>query len=241
MTDDPQSFDGLAEDYDRYATLVDEPAWPWLSSPEVGVVGGGRALDAGCGSGRRCVELADHFDEVVGIDVSEPLVALARRRRPHPRVRYEIADLATYADPVGFDLVHSATTLHHVEPLEPALANLRSLVRPGGRAVLIDVIEGSPPWKKWLWRHGAIRLAPLDQVPGRIRSIGLGGTLAAYRFEISRPWVRHMISDVYLRRPEFERRYLSEFPEGRVVDFGLAALVWTRPDSGSGSGSASGS
>lgn len=229
MTDDPQSFDGLAAAYDRYRTLVDEPAWPWLSSSAVGVVGGGRALDAGCGAGHRVVELAEHFDSVVGIDLSGPLVELARTRRPHPRVRYEIADLSTFSDPEGFDLVHSATTLHHLDPLEPALANLRGLVRPGGMAVLIDVIEGSPPWKKWLWRHGALRLSALDQMPHRFRTVGLRGAWRAYRFEISRPWVRHLVSDVYLRRPEFHARYLSVFPEGRVVDFGLAALVWRRP------------
>ena len=85
MTDDPQSFDRLAEAYDRYRTLVDEPAWPWLSSAEVGVTGGGRALDAGCGAGHRCVELAEHFEEVVGIDLSAPLVDLARHRRARQR------------------------------------------------------------------------------------------------------------------------------------------------------------
>ena len=228
VTDDPQSFDRMADAYDRYATRVDEPVWPWLSSPEIGAVAGGRALDAGCGSGRRCVELAAHFTEVVGIDVSRPLVELAGARHAHSRVRYEVADLATFSDPDGFDLVHSWTTLHHVDPLEPALANLRSLVRPGGMAVLVDPVQSAPAWVRWLWRHGGFRLAPLDQVPARLRSLGLRDTWQAYRFEISRPWVAHLRSDRFLRRPEFHERYLSVFPEGHVVDFGLAALVWRR-------------
>ena len=96
-------------------------------------------------------------------------------------------------------------------------------------AVLIDVVEGSPPWKKWLWRHGGYLVGPLDQVPARLRTIGVRAAWEAYRFEISRPWVRHLVSDVYLRRPELHERYLSVFPEGQVLDIGLAALVWRRP------------
>ena len=226
---DPQSFDDFADAFDRYSSLVDEPAWPWLSSPDVGVTGGGRALDAGCGSGRRTVELAQHFDEVVGIDLSGPLVALARSRRPAAGVRYEVADLSTFADPDGFDLVYSAMTLHHVDPLEDGLANLRSLVRPGGAAVLVDVVLGAPPWVRWLWRHGAVYLSPLEDVPARIRRLGLGGAWRAFRFETDRRWVHHLLSDRYLSRADFDRRYRSVFPDGRVLDTGAAALVWHRP------------
>ena len=228
-----QSFDGFAEAYDRFSSLVDEPVWPWLASPEigVGVACGGRrrALDAGCGSGRRCVELAEHFDEVVGIDLSGPLIELARARRAHPRVRYEVADLTSFADVEGFDLVYSSTALHHVEPLEPALAHLRSLVRPGGQAVLADLVQGVFGWKRWLWRHGAVHLTPLEDLPRRARQYGWTPAWEAFRFETSRPWVRHLLSDRFLTLEEFTERYLSVFPEGRIVRQGLTALVWQRP------------
>src|SRR5256885_11185034 len=40
----------------------------------------GRALDAGCGSGRHAQALAMQFDEVIGIDISAPLIRSEERR-----------------------------------------------------------------------------------------------------------------------------------------------------------------
>ena len=236
---DAQSFDAFAAAFDRFTSVFDEPAWPWLSSPEVGVVGGGRALDAGCGSGRRCAELAAHFDEVVGIDLSGPLIELARAKRTAPDVRFEVADLATFDDGQGFDLVYSAATLHHVVPLEPALAHLRSLVRPGGHVVLLDLVQRVGGWKRWLWRHGAVRLTPLRDVPGHVRTAGAREAWHALRFQTSGPWVRHLLSDAYLRPDEFAERYRSVFPDGRILDAGLTALVWQAPEAPQPRGAAS--
>jgi SAM-dependent methyltransferase len=224
---DPQSFDAFASAYDVFTSIVDVPAWPRLAS--LGVRdGGGRALDAGCGAGRRVVELADHFDEVVGIDLSAPLIELAEARRPRPNVRYAVADLTTFADDDGFDLVYSAAALHHIDPVEPALQHLRSLVRPGGMAVLVDVVDlGLAPWKRWLWRHGANRLTPLRDAPSYVRRFGWADAVRALRFESSTPWIRHLESDRFLTGAEFERRYLSVFPEGRIAwDHLPPALVW---------------
>jgi SAM-dependent methyltransferase len=236
---DPQSFDSFAEAYDRFTAIVDEPAWPWLAS--VGVAGAGRALDIGCGAGRRTIELASHFDEVVGVDLSAPLVELARSRRSAPNVRYEVADLSAFDDADGFDLVFSANTLHHVDPLEPALEHLRGLVRPGGTAVLLDVVDlGLAPWKKWLWRHGANRLTPVRDLPGHVARHGWRDAIEVLRFETSSPWIRHLESDRFLTVPEFERRYLSVFPDGHIAhDHWPPALVWRRQPLGAASRSTS--
>jgi SAM-dependent methyltransferase len=228
VTDAAQSFDSFAVAYDEFTSIVDTPAWPWLSSLGVRGGPGSRALDAGCGGGRRTIELAADFDEVVGIDLSAPLVAIARERRAAPNARYEVADLTTFTDQGGgFDLVYSATALHHVDPLEPALEHLRSLVRPGGMAVLVDVVGGLQPWKHWLWRHGANRLTPLRDLPSYVSRFGWRDAVRAIRFETSTPWIRHLESDRFLTRAEFERRYLSVFPEGRIdFDHLPPALVW---------------
>jgi SAM-dependent methyltransferase len=228
--DDPQSFDSFAAAYDRFTAIVDQPGWPWLSA--LGVVGGGRALDVGCGGGRRTAELAEHFDEVVGLDVSAPLIELAQAKRGSANVRYEVADLREYRDAEGFDLVYSSAALHHVEPLEPALAHLRSLVRPGGLAVLADIYDGGlAAWKRWLWRHGANRVTPLRDVPAHVRRYGIADAFAVLRFQTSGPWLRHLVSDRFLTKPEFERRYRSVFPDGEVrFDPGMpGVLVWRRP------------
>lgn len=224
--DDPQRFDGFADAYDRSRTLMDQPVWPDLAA--LGVPEGGRALDVGCGSGHRTVELAEHMDEVVGVDLSAPLIEIARERRPHPRVRLEAVDIRDFVDAAGFDLVVNHNTFHHVAPLAPALDHVRDLVRPGGWAVLTDNVHRDPAWLKWIWSHGGYRLASALDSPRWIRSAGLRGTCQIYRFETSKPWVAHMKSDVYLTPDEFEAAYLAAFPGGAVRHHRLATLTWQR-------------
>ena len=43
---------------------------------------GRRVLDFGCGVGRLSQALAEHFDEVHGVDLSDSIIAIARRHRP---------------------------------------------------------------------------------------------------------------------------------------------------------------
>jgi SAM-dependent methyltransferase len=153
---DPQSFDGFAVDYDRYASLEPPMVLDWLLAQLPGR--GRRALDAGCGSGRHTLALADRFDHVVGVDISEPLIDIARHQRFHPRVTYMVGDLLAITDPDGFDLVVSSTTLHHLPDLDAALHHLRRLVGPGGTAILIDNVASRPTPPGWLYRLG--RSAP---------------------------------------------------------------------------------
>jgi ubiquinone/menaquinone biosynthesis C-methylase UbiE len=109
---DPQAFDRLAADYDRYASLEPPLVLDWLLTQLSGH--GRRALDAGCGSGRHTLGLADRFDQVVGVDRSQPLINIARHKRPHPRIRYQVGDLLAITDPHPFDVVFTSTTLHHL-------------------------------------------------------------------------------------------------------------------------------
>src|SRR5690606_5690473 len=44
-----------------------------------------RAVDVGCGNGQLTAQLADHFDEVIGLDPSPDQIANAR---PRPGLRY---------------------------------------------------------------------------------------------------------------------------------------------------------
>jgi len=190
----------LAADYDRYASLEPPLLLDWLLTQLPGQ--GRRALDAGCGSGRHTLALTDRFDEVVGVDRSQPLIDLARRTRPHPRIRYQAGDLLAIRDPEGFDLVFSSTTLHHLPDLEAALVHLRRLVAPGGLAILVDNVAPRPTPPRWAYRLGAIRDLPADR---RRHSFQQAWWLL--KFRTSAPWLDHLASDRYLSRPAFEQRY----------------------------------
>jgi len=66
-----QLFDSFAADYDRFSRLEPPRVANWLLTQLPAHAG--RALDAGCGSGRHTQALAERFDEIIGIDISAPL------------------------------------------------------------------------------------------------------------------------------------------------------------------------
>ena len=215
-----QSFDGFAVDYDRFASLEAATVLDWLLTQLP--VHEERALDAGCGAGRHTFALADRFDQVVGVDISRPLIELARQRRCRPNVQYCVEDLMAFHDPGGFDLVFSSTTMHHLPDLGDALLHLRGLVGAGGRAVLIDNVARRPMLPGWVHVLGAVRQFPNDV--GRLDWRRAGWML---KFRTSPQWLEHLASDRYLSREQFERSYGAVFRGARFTDLGFAhGLVW---------------
>ena len=215
-----QSFDEFAADYDRFASLSRPAHLPWLidSLPEHGR----RAVDLGCGSGRFTVVLAERFERVIGIDISQPLMEIARHKRYRPNIEYRVEDLRFIQDAEGFDLVFSSTTLHHVPDLPASLMHVRGLVKPHGRIVLIDNVAPRPTVPRWRHVAGAIRRFPVDV-------LRLGSRDAAWllNFQMRGPWLDHLASDRFMNRGEFERVYGAVFPGGRFVRLGyLHALQW---------------
>ena len=218
---DWQSFDGFASDYDRFSRLEQPGVLNWLLSRVPAHAG--RALDAGCGSGRHTQALARQFNEVIGIDISAPLIEIARQHSG-PNVRYVVSDLTAFADPDGFDLVFSSTTLHHVLDLDTALLHLRSLLRPSGIAILVDNVASRPTPPRWVHVLGALR-----DVPGDIARVGTRKAGWLLKFRTSRAWLKHLASDRYLTRQVFEQRYRAIFPEARFESLGYAhGLVWEK-------------
>src|ERR1700682_355507 len=191
---------------------------------------GNRALDAGCGSARHAIVLAERFDRVVAIDISQPLINIARASRSPQNVSYQVCDLMNFADPERFDLVFSSTTLHHVADLDAALLHLRELVRPGGRAVLIDNVARQPGQKMlpgWTPAHWVHVLGAVREFPGDVWGLGLGQAGWQLKFRTGAPWLAHLASDRYLSPQAFERRYAAVFPGARFTDLGFArGLVW---------------
>ncbi|MFG3408802.1 class I SAM-dependent methyltransferase [Streptomyces sp. NPDC048142] len=224
-TADPRSFDRFAPDYDRFVSLLPGQNTAWLLG--LGLKGK-RALDAGCGSGHAVEALADGFEEVVGLDLSAPLIGIAKAKRTRPHVRYLLKDLFDLEDDGGYDLVYSHTMLHHLEDYRAGLEHLKSLARPGGTVALIDNVcdlYPTPPRKAYTW-------PAVWSFPAEIRRVGLRDAWFQLRFWHSRPWLAHLLSDHYLSREQFRELYGSVFPGARFDDLGFAlAMVWTAPTS----------
>jgi SAM-dependent methyltransferase len=99
-------------------------------------------LDVGCGTGATTLALARALDggSVVGVDISEPMLALARARaeREHVTATFVRADAQTHTfEPGAFDTIVSRFgVMFFADPVR-AFANLRSAARRGGELALI--------------------------------------------------------------------------------------------------------
>ena len=101
-----------------------------------------RALEAGCSIGVFTQRLSARADEVVGIDISARACRRARARcREQRHVRIERADLSSFSDAKGFDLVVCAEMLYYLWDLpsdrRAACRRVAELLRPGGWLVLV--------------------------------------------------------------------------------------------------------
>ncbi len=141
----------VSEAYDLAAPLYD--AWKWQALwraaelPFIRAVlepqGPARLLDVGCGTGWYLQHLSPWCAEAVGVDLSQGMLAQARRRLPEAElVQADARDL-----PFGegrFDLVLSTRVLSHIAGPEAALAEARRVLRPGGLVVVSDVDAAHP-------------------------------------------------------------------------------------------------
>jgi 2-polyprenyl-3-methyl-5-hydroxy-6-metoxy-1,4-benzoquinol methylase len=97
-------------------------------------VDGGRVLDLGCGAGQLAHHLATGgAAEVVGVDLSEQMLALARAKWSHPRVTYCRGAVEHVAfPPARFDLVVSSLVLHYVDDYAGLVSRIARWLAPGG-------------------------------------------------------------------------------------------------------------
>ncbi len=104
---------------------------------------GNRLLDVGCGAGHHDLFLKQHF-EVVGVDGSEKMLELARKR--NPELEYLGADMRTFDLNRKFDVVMAFDMIMYntsYEDLETTITNLSRHLKPGG--VLLFYVEN---WKE---------------------------------------------------------------------------------------------
>jgi ubiquinone/menaquinone biosynthesis C-methylase UbiE len=102
-----------------------------------GDVTGRRILDAGCGSGPLFAELRDRGAIMTGFDKSAGMLEQARQRLGDD-ADLRVADLGSplpFPDDT-FDDVTASLVLHYLQDWGPALAELRRVLKPGGRLIL---------------------------------------------------------------------------------------------------------
>jgi len=168
-----QAFDRFTTAEDSFSENVERPALDRL----MGDVAGRRLLDLGCGSAIYSVQFAQRGAQVVGLDLSETMISLARERAQAQGVQadFRVADIREPL-PFGnaqFDVIFTATTLHYVDDLGGLMKEVERVIKPDGRLVAgvlhpmstsrfppanSDELEGLDPWEAWYFGSALRRI-----------------------------------------------------------------------------------
>jgi SAM-dependent methyltransferase len=138
--------------------LTASPRRDWLDRVSLARPGGlGRALSIGCGSGilEREVALRGMCESVLGLDIAEGALELARQAAAGMPIEYAVVDLEAEEIPGGpYDTAFAVATLHHINRLGDVARKLHSSLLPGG---LLVVSEFTGPCR-FQWTRDQLRL-----------------------------------------------------------------------------------
>jgi len=143
-------YDAFSEAYAEHAeksvtnALYDRPAIVDLA----GAVDGLSVLDVGCAAGHLSALLAERGAKVLGIDVSEGMVAVAREKFGDV-ARFEVSDVTRPLDVEdgSIDVITASLVLHYLKDWAATLAEFRRVLKPGG-ALVFSVHH---PGEDWRW------------------------------------------------------------------------------------------
>jgi SAM-dependent methyltransferase len=112
-------------------------------------------IDVGCGSGEVLAALRPRVGRAIGIDLSRPLLELARAECPQAPLAEADAHHLPFPDGAGH-IILAVGLLDYVERPRRVLAELARATAPGGRVLLTYPQRPSPFW--WLRRGWGARL-----------------------------------------------------------------------------------
>jgi len=148
-------FDRIAGVYDLMNTAMTagmHHRWRERAADMAELEPGGSALDVCCGTGDLALELASRVGPhgtVVGCDFAERMLDAARakaERRGATGVRFEWADaLALPYGDGSFDAATIGFGARNLADLDRGLTELRRVVRPGGRLVILEITQPTRP------------------------------------------------------------------------------------------------
>jgi SAM-dependent methyltransferase len=166
MYDNDEFFAGYSRLPRSVGGLDDAPEWPALRAllPDLR---GRRVLDLGCGFGWFCRWARENgAAHVLGIDVSEKMLARARETTPDPAIAYNRADMERLElPPASFDLVYSSLALHYIANLGGLLSQVHLSLVEGGSLVFSaeHPIYTAPTDPHWLTGTAGRKVWPVDR------------------------------------------------------------------------------
>ncbi|MEV6907260.1 methyltransferase domain-containing protein [Amycolatopsis sp. NPDC051071] len=128
--------DSLVALLDRVENLPEAAALRARSYDLLELRPGALAADVGCGAGRAVAEMAERGAKAVGVDLSEDMIDVSRRRWPRLEFRVASANELPFADgEIGG--YRADKVLHDLDDPATALGEAHRVLKPGGRIVLL--------------------------------------------------------------------------------------------------------
>jgi SAM-dependent methyltransferase len=164
--DKPEFFQGYSQLERSIQGLTGAPEWPALRAllPDLQ---GLKVVDLGCGFGWFCRWASEQgAKQVLGLDVSENMLAHARTMTTNSVITYNKIDLAKLELPeASFDLAYSSLVFHYIEDFAKLVATIHRSLVPGGRLVfsIEHPILMAPTKQEWLVTADGRHTWPIDR------------------------------------------------------------------------------
>lgn len=208
-------FDGVARGYDRTNAVLsvgNAALWRIATVRAVDPKPGERVLDIAAGTGTSSAALAKSGAEVIALDFSAGMVEEGRKR--HPDLVFVQGDAMKLPFADGeFDVVTISFGLRNVQQPQVALAEMRRVLKPGGRVVICEFSR--PPLAVLRAGYHAYLRYVMPLIAGAASS---NPEAYRYLFESIREWPAQPELARWLRDAGFERVGF------RNLTFGVVAL-----------------
>lgn len=158
-------FEGYSKMGRSVEGLAGAPEWPALQAM-LPPMSGSKVVDLGCGYGwfsRWAQEQG--AEQVLGLDVSQKMLARAKEMTASSAITYGIADLEKLDLPdAAFDLAYSSLAFHYIVDLKGLFARIHQALVPGGRLVfsIEHPIFMAPRQPGWLIDEQGRKSWPVD-------------------------------------------------------------------------------
>ena len=208
--------------YTVFAHVYDAVVFPFrnLRSEVVAVAAlppGSRVLDVATGTGAQAFAFAGTAKAIVGIDLSEAMLRVARRKNRFPNVTFQQADAAALPfDDGTFDAACISFALHEMPASirERVVREMARVTRPGGAVIVVDY---ALPRRRALSSiaYQVVKLYEAESYPGFVTS-DVAALLEPAGIDVRsrHPWLLGLVQIVSGRRGEAVSHRTPPFRDG---------------------------